>query len=110
MGQIEFQACSYSCITEMQLMYGQFYKKLLAVETMKLNNLKPGESAMITEISGEKALRCRLLDMGIIPKTTVTLRKAAPMGDPLEILIRGYILTLRAEDAENITVKKGSCK
>lgn len=73
---------------------------------MKLNELKAGESAVITAVGGEGDLRCRLLDMGLIPKTKVTLRKVAPMGDPLEIYVRGYELTLRKEDAEKISVEK----
>ena len=49
-------------------------------------------------------MRCRFLDMGLIPRTRVEVRKVAPMGDPLEIRIRGYELTLRKEDARKITV------
>ena len=57
-------------------------------------------------MGGEGALRCRLLDMGLTPRTLVTLRKVAPMGDPIEIRVRGYELTLRVEDAREITVEK----
>ncbi len=71
---------------------------------MTLDELKIGESAIILSVGGEGALRCRLLDMGIIPKTHVTLRKVAPMGDPIEIEIRGYELTLRKDDAKKISV------
>lgn len=71
---------------------------------MTLDKLKIGQSAVITAVGGEGALRCRLLDMGLIPKTTVTLQKTAPMGDPIEIHIRGYELTLRLDDAKNITI------
>ena len=73
---------------------------------MTLNELKIGDSAAITAVGGEGALRCRLLDMGLTPRTVVTLRKAAPMGDPIEIHVRGYELTLRVEDARQITVEK----
>ena len=66
---------------------------------MTLNELKIGDSAAITAVGGEGALRCRLLDMGLTPRTVVTLRKVAPMGDPIEIHVRGYELTLRVEDA-----------
>ena len=69
---------------------------------MTLNELSVGESATIRSVGGEGALRLRLLDMGLIPRTKVTLRKVAPMGDPIEIEIRGYELTLRREDARNI--------
>ncbi len=72
---------------------------------MTLNRLSVGKSAVITAVGGEGALRCRLLDMGLIPKTKVTLRKVAPMGDPLELHLRGYSLTLRLEDAEKIEIE-----
>lgn len=72
---------------------------------MTLNELKIGTTAVITAVSGDGALRCRLLDMGIIPKTRVTLQKVAPMGDPIEIRVRGYELTLRVEEAEKIEVE-----
>ncbi|MEG1633714.1 MAG: FeoA family protein [Oscillospiraceae bacterium] len=71
---------------------------------MTLDKLKIGGSAVITAVGGEGALRLRLLDMGIIPKTRVTMQKAAPMGDPLEIRLRGYELTLRADDARQIEI------
>lgn len=72
---------------------------------MTLNELKVGESAVITAVGGEGALRCRLLDMGLIPRTCVTLQKVAPMGDPIEIMVRGYELTLRVDDAKKIEVR-----
>ncbi len=71
---------------------------------MTLNELKPGDSAVITDVAGDGALRCRLLDMGLIPKTKVRLIKIAPMGDPIEIEVRGYELTLRIDDAKKIAV------
>lgn len=69
---------------------------------MKLSELEVGKSAVIKSVGGEGTLRLRLLDMGLIPKTKVTVRKIAPMGDPIEITVRGYELTLRKEDAANI--------
>ena len=69
---------------------------------MKLSELEVGKSAIIKSVGGEGTLRLRLLDMGLIPKTKVTVRKIAPMGDPIEITVRGYELTLRKEDAANI--------
>lgn len=69
-----------------------------------LDKLSVGKEAVITQVGGEGALRLRLLDMGIIPKTKVTVRKVAPMGDPIEIHIRDYELTLRLEDAVKINV------
>ena len=72
---------------------------------MTLDKLPIGKSAVIVQVGGEGALRCRLLDMGLIPGTSVTVPKAAPMGDPIEIHLRGYELTLRLEEAKQITVK-----
>lgn len=72
---------------------------------MKLNELKIGQSAVIKAVGGEGALRNRLIDMGLIPKTRLTLIKVAPMGDPLEIHLRGYDLTIRLEDAADIEVE-----
>ena len=72
---------------------------------MTLNEMKIGSTAVIRQVGGEGALRCRLLDMGLIPGTKVTLQKVAPMGDPIEIHLRGYALTLRLDDARKITLK-----
>lgn len=71
---------------------------------MTLDKLAPGKSAAITAVGGEGALRLRLLDMGLIPRTRVTMQKVAPMGDPMEIRVRGYELTLRRDDAARITI------
>ena len=73
---------------------------------MTLNELKVGEDAVITAVGGEGVLRCRLLDMGLIPQTRITVSKIAPMGDPMELQLRGYVLTLRREDARSIEIKK----
>ena len=72
---------------------------------MTLNDMKIGQSAVVTAVGGEGALRRRLLDMGITPRTALMVRKMAPLGDPIEIRIRGYELTLRKEDAAKITVE-----
>lgn len=71
---------------------------------MTLEELPIGKHAVITQVGGEGALRCRFLDMGLIPKTKVEVRKVAPMGDPIEIRLRGYELTIRREDAAKIEV------
>lgn len=71
---------------------------------MTLHQLPIGQSAIITKVGGERELRYRFLDMGLIPKTKVTVTKVAPMGDPIEIRLRGYTLTLRVEDAKNIEI------
>lgn len=73
---------------------------------MTLNQLKTGSSGIITAVGGDGPLRCRLLDMGLIPHTHVTLQKVAPMGDPIEIMVRGYELTLRVEEARKIEIKE----
>ena len=73
---------------------------------MTLDMLKNGETAVIKTVGGEGALRLRFLDMGLIPRTAVTLQKTAPMGDPMEIRVRGYELTLRKADAKLIEVEK----
>ena len=70
------------------------------VVTMTLKDLEIGESARIDEVGGEGALRQHFLDMGVIPGADVTLEKFAPMGDPMELRIHGYQLTLRLEDAQ----------
>ena len=71
---------------------------------MKLNELKIGQCARITSVGGEGALRQHFLDMGVIPGAEVTLVKLAPMGDPMELQIHGYELTLRVADAGEITI------
>jgi ferrous iron transport protein B len=69
-----------------------------------LRDLKAGESAVITKVGGEGELRQHFLDMGVIPGNTVTMKKLAPMGDPMELRIDSYELTLRLADAEKIEV------
>ena len=73
---------------------------------MSLRELKVGKSCRVLAVDGERVLRRRLLEMGITPRTVITVKKAAPMGDPIELLLRGYVLTLRLEDAEKITVEE----
>ena len=71
---------------------------------MTLKELAVGKSGLITAVGGEGDLRRRLLDMGLIPNTKVAVMKIAPMGDPMEIRLRGYELTIRLEDAAKIEV------
>ena len=71
---------------------------------MKLNELKQGQSAVIQSVGGDGELRQHFLDMGILPKSEITLVKFAPMGDPIEFRIHDYELTLRIDDAKNIEV------
>ena len=72
---------------------------------MTLAELKIGQDAVITAVGGGGELRHHLLDMGLTPGTEVTLRKVAPMGDPIELELRGYELTLRLEDARKISIE-----
>lgn len=72
---------------------------------MTLDTLKLNTEAVITQVGGDGELRCRLLDMGLIPKTRIYIRKVAPLGDPIEVHVRGYELTLRLEDARKIQVE-----
>ena len=72
---------------------------------MTIRDLKPGESARVISVGGEGALRQHFLDMGVIPEAEVTLVKLAPMGDPMELRIHGYELTLRLADAARIVVE-----
>jgi hypothetical protein len=76
----------------------------MGAEKMTLDELHIGDSGVIATVGGEGALRRRLLDMGLTPKTRVTVRKMAPMGDPIELHLRGYELTIRAEDARKIEI------
>ena len=73
---------------------------------MTLRELGVGESGRVLSVGGEKVLRRRLLEMGITPRTVITVKKIAPMGDPIELLLRGYVLSLRLEDAEKIVVEE----
>ena len=71
-----------------------------------LDSLVPGESGIIVSVGGSGALRHRLLVMGLTPRTAVRVERIAPMGDPMELYLRGYRLTLRKEDASKIEVEK----
>ena len=70
-----------------------------------LKELKPGDKAVIIRITGEGAVKRRLMDMGVTKGAEVLVRKVAPLGDPIEVNIRGYELTFRKEEAENIIVE-----
>lgn len=72
---------------------------------MTLDKLPVGKKAVITAVGGGGNLRLRLLDMGLIPRTEVGVTRVAPMGDPMELSLRGYALTLRLEDAAKVEVK-----
>jgi Fe2+ transport system protein FeoA len=71
----------------------------------RLDEFKIGETGLIKKVEGEGRLRRRLFDMGVTPGATVYLRKKAPLGDPLEVTIRGYELTLRKTEAELVVLE-----
>ena len=69
-----------------------------------LKDVKVGETAVVVRLHGEGAVKRRIMDMGITKGVTVTIRKVAPLGDPIEITVRGYELSIRKNDAEMIEV------
>lgn len=73
---------------------------------MTLDNIKPGQGGVISKIGGQGLLRRRLLDMGLTPNTCIKVRKVAPMGDPIELSLRSYVLTIRKEEASKIELKE----
>lgn len=70
-----------------------------------LNEVKVGERATITKLAGEGAVKRRIMDMGLTRGTEVLVRKVAPLGDPMELSVRGYELSIRKADAERIEVE-----
>ena len=81
------------------------WKEIKGENTMTLKDLEIGKSGIVTAVGGEGALRQHFLDMGVIPGAEVTLVKYAPMGDPIELRIHGYELTLRLADAAKIDIE-----
>lgn len=77
---------------------------------MTLDELGISKSAKITKVGGEGNLRLRLLDMGLISGTTVQMRRIAPLGDPIEVRLRGYELTIRKSDAKKIEIEEINLK
>jgi len=75
-------------------------------ENKTLDELKVGETAEIIAVKGRGAVKRRLLDMGVVKGTIVKIVRVAPLGDPIDIKIKGYDLSLRKEEASNIIVKK----
>ena len=71
----------------------------------KLDKLKVGETGQIKKVNGEGRLRRRLFDMGVTPGAVVTVKKFAPLGDPIEVTLRGYELTLRKSEAHLIELE-----
>lgn len=73
---------------------------------LTLNQLSPGEKCVAVKIVGEGAVRRRLFDMGLTPGADICVRKVAPLGDPIELTVRGYELSVRKAEAELVQVKK----
>lgn len=71
----------------------------------KLNEFVPGERGIVKRIEGEEKIRRRLFDMGVTPGADITLRKLAPLGDPVEVNLRGYELTLRKSEASCVVME-----
>ena len=71
---------------------------------VRLSELKPGERGIISKVTGDRALRRRLLDMGLTRGTEITVVRRAPLGDPIEFLLKGYNLSLRKKESENVYV------
>ena len=71
-----------------------------------LSDLAVGEKGTVSRIIAEAGVKRRLLDMGIVPGVEVTIRKVAPLGDPVDVLVKGYHLSLRREEAETIAVEE----
>lgn len=72
---------------------------------MTLKEVKPGTTVLVTKVSGEGAIKCRIMDMGITKGIEIFVRKVAPLGDPIEVTVRGYELSVRKADAELIDVE-----
>ncbi len=70
-----------------------------------IRNAKPGDKVTVVKLHGEGAVRRRIMDMGITRNTEIYIRKFAPLGDPIEITVRGYELSLRKADAEMIEIQ-----
>lgn len=71
----------------------------------RLDELKPGDRGLVTSVAGEKDVARRLMDLGLIRGTPIEVVRTAPLGDPIEVRLRGFMLTLRRAEAEHITVE-----
>ena len=76
----------------------------------KLDQIEKGETGLVKSVEGDGKVRRRLFDMGVTPGAKVTLRKKAPLGDPIEITIRGYELSLRKAEAELVNIEVEDAK
>ncbi len=76
----------------------------------KLDQIAKGETGLVKSVEGDGKVRRRLFDMGVTPGAKVELRKKAPLGDPIEVTIRGYELSLRKSEASLVTIEVGEAK
>ena len=72
---------------------------------MTLKDLKPGQNAVVKKLTGEGAVKRRIMDMGITKGIEIFVRKVAPLGDPMELTVRGYELSIRKSEAENVEIE-----
>ncbi len=72
-----------------------------------LSQMTPKETGVIKKVGGSGPIHRRILDMGVVPSTTVTVERVAPLGDPIEIKVKGYHLSLRKEEAAHVYVEVG---
>lgn len=77
----------------------------MASEEKTLRDVPVGETATVAKLVGDGAIKRRIMDMGITKGTTVDVRKVAPLGDPIEVTVRGFELSLRKDEAQNVLVK-----
>jgi DtxR family Mn-dependent transcriptional regulator len=80
-------------------------KEVKGMADRPLKDLSPGEKARITRVTGRGSIHRRLLDMGVVPGSTVKMERVAPLGDPIEVMIKGYHLSLRKEEAAHVFVE-----
>jgi len=80
-------------------------KEVKVMVVKALADLKPGQRGIISKVGGSGQIRRRILDMGVVPQTEVGVERVAPLGDPIEVRIKGYHLSLRKEEAANIYVE-----
>ena len=77
----------------------------MASEEKTLRDVPVGDSATVVKLVGDSAIKRRIMDMGITKGTTVDVRKVAPLGDPIEVTVRGFELSLRKDEAQNVLVQ-----
>lgn len=71
----------------------------------RLSDLQPGESGTVSKVEGDRAVRRRMLDMGLVNGAEIQVKRVAPLGDPIEFVVRGYSLSLRKSEAQAVQVE-----